>query len=116
MGNKWYNNKRVKLSKGHYKTKTLTEKRLGRPIPDDVLTPFFNYTDKGIEPDRILASSKEWKFIMQAFALIAYDYNCYVEDFKKGLLFLSDFNGEDLPTKELALQAYKSSMGEIIKQ
>lgn len=98
------------ISKGHFKTRVLTENRLGYVIPKDLLKPFFDFTDKGIKP--AVTNKKGWDFIMFAFRLIAYDYNQYIEDFKGGLLFLSDFENEVLASKELALRAYKASMGD----
>ena len=99
-----------RLSKGHYKTKVLIEKRLGCEIPQSLIKPLFNLLDRGIKP--LLDGERELAFILQAFNTIAYDFNSYIEDFPKGFLFLSDFEDEDIPAQQLALTAYKQSMGE----
>lgn len=98
----------MKLSKHQKKTKLLVEKRLGYSIPEKLIKPFFNKTDKGIEPEDTV-DRQAFSFIMQAFRIIAWDFNCYVEDFRAGFLFLSDFENDDFATKELALRAYRAA-------
>jgi len=102
----------IRLSKGHRRTKILIEKRLGYEVPQGLIEPFFDYADKGIEPVNI--DRKRFDEVVSAFRSIAWDYNLWVKDFKEGLLFLSDFDDEDNPTKNLALRAHKSAMGETI--
>ena len=99
----------MKLSKGQRDTKILIEENLGHPIPEYLLMPFFSKIDKGIQPE--IANSPEFSEILFSFRMIAYDYNQYVEDFKHGLLFLSDFEGDCVQRKKLALRAYRSAMG-----
>ena len=91
------------LSKGQQRTKALVEERLGKPIPEHLIKPFFAKTDRGIKPEE---NTLEFREIMFAFKMIAWDYNNWVEGFRTGLLFFSEFIGEDEATKELATRAF----------
>lgn len=101
----------MKLSKGHRNTKILVEEGLEYEIPQHLLKPFFDKIDKGIEPPPDLNNNLDFVEVLFSFRMLAWNYNQYVEDFKLGLLFLSDFEEDSLPRKELALRAYRAAGG-----
>jgi len=99
----------MRLSRGQQNTRSLVEKRLGRPMPEHLVVPFYAKTDRGIDAELSLDDMVEFGWIIAAFRGIATDMAMWIYDFRKGLLWPSDFDGEDAPTKGLALQAYRQA-------
>ena len=96
----------MKLSTGQLNTKALVEKRLGKPILQELIKPFFAKIDRGVEPGPEV-DKQAFAEVLAAFKVIAWDFNCWVEDFRNFLLFPLDFIGADSATQELAFKAWK---------
>lgn len=96
----------MRLSKGQLHTRNLTERFSGCSIPECLLRPFFDKTDRGIEPNLKSEEDRD-KFsqLMAGFRLIALHSQWYVTDFRERLLFPSDFSDDRL-LKGLAWRAW----------
>jgi len=99
----------MRLSRGQQNTKLLVEKRLGYAMPEHLIASFFGKTDRGIDPELSQSDSVEFAYIMAAFRGIAIDTAMWASDFRKGLLWPSDFADSDAPTKTLALRVYRQA-------
>ena len=80
-------------------------------VPERIWSAFWDKTDRGTEPSLSEEDLKVFESLLQVHRMQALDYNCWKQDFKRGILFLSDF--DDAPyLRRSALRAYRESMGD----
>ena len=78
----------------------------------EAIEEYFNYTDRGIKTEKWRTNQDLYRLLFNHRTLPII-VEMWKDDFKKGLLFLSDFENDRQELKELAVKIYLEEFGYI---